>query len=121
MAMAALLVSIGAVSTFWSVYLPFIFGSIAIILALLSKGSEKKMLTQAKTAIGCSIGGFVITIAVIISSLTFLISNPSILVEYGKQYDQVCEQIYGQSTEDIMGFSYEDMMSEYAEAIQNMK
>lgn len=114
MASVSLFLGLGAIFTLLTVFLPLAFGGLAVLLALLSKGYGKKMLTQARIGFTCGIGSICATVCILFSSLAFLLSNPDRLVEYGQQYDAMCEDVYGQSSEELFGFSFEDMMEEYA-------
>lgn len=115
MATASLFLGIASIFTILSVFLPFVFGGLAILFALLSKGYGQKMLTQAKVGLACGIGGFCITAVVCVSSMAVLLSDPEKLITFGQQYDALIEDSYGQSTEDIYGESFEDIMRQYAE------
>lgn len=113
MAMASLFLGIASIFTVASVFLPFILGGLGILLALLSKGYGKKLLTQARIGIICGVSGMILTITIIISSVTMLLQNPDLLLDFGKQYDQMFENMYGESTEDLYGTSFEDLMKNY--------
>lgn len=115
MATASLLLGAASFFTLLSVFLPLIFGGLAILFALLSKGYGKKMITQARIGIICGIGGICVTGILLISSMTMLLKNPDMLIDVGKQYDDTMERMYGQSTEELYGESFEDMMKQYAD------
>lgn len=115
MASTALFLGIASICTCWTVYVPFVLSSLAVILALLSKGAMKKMLGQAKTAIVLAAGGLALVIGMISITVITFISNPTILRDTMKQYDQYYEQMYGESTEDAMGISFEDMVNQMLE------
>lgn len=119
MAMATASLFLGLASFFMSMTVLFslIFGGLAILFALLSKGYGKKMISQAKIGLVCGIGGLAATCFLIASSVSMLLANPDILVEIGKQYDTAIEEVYGQPTEEIYGTSFEDMMTDYADLL----
>lgn len=118
LAIASLALGIASIFTMFTVYIPLICGSIAIVLAILSKGYGKKLLTAAKIGIGTAIGGMALVITIIGSLVALLLScDGNTLVEFGKQMDQQFEQQTGQNLEDLLGTSYEDIMQEYAEAL----
>lgn len=121
MAMATASLFLGLASFFMSmtVFFALVFGGLAILFALLSKGYGKKMITQARIGFICGIGGLGTTFALIASSVSMLLANPDILVEVGRQYDTAIEEVYGQSTEEIYGTSFEDMMTEYANLLNH--
>ena len=121
MASAALIFGAGALLTLLTVFLPLVLGSLAIVLALLSKGSEKKMLTQAKVGFGCGIAGLSMVLALLGSSYAIMFSHPEMLPEAGRMVDTMYEETYDTKTEDILGFSYEDLMTQQAEKITSLK
>ena len=118
MAMVSLILGIASIFTILTVYLPLIFGSIAIVLAILSKGYGKKMLATAKAGIGTAIGGIAL-IAVVFGAVIslFLSLSGDQLVEFGRQIDEMFEQQTGQDIEDIAGTSYEEIMKTYSEML----
>ena len=115
MATTAMVLGLASIFCIFTVYLPMIFGSIAIILAILSKGYGKKMLTTAKIGAGTAIGGLSMVMVLIVSVFTLLMSNSDILIDQGRQLDEQFERQTGQKLEDYLGKSYEDIMREYAE------
>ncbi|MBD5463571.1 MAG: hypothetical protein HDR24_11055 [Lachnospiraceae bacterium] len=118
MALISLILGIASIFTIFTIYLPLILGSIAIVLAILSKGYGKKMLATAKAGIGTAIGGIAL-IAVVFGSVIslFLSLSGDQLVEFGRQIDEMFEQQTGQDIEDIAGTSYEEIMRTYSEMI----
>ena len=78
-AIAALFLGIASFFTIMSVFLPFLFGGLAILFALLSKGYGRKMLTQAKIGLICGIGGLCVTASLFVSSAALLLKNPDML------------------------------------------
>jgi len=118
MATASLLLGLAAIFTTMTVFLPIICGCLAILFALLSKGYGKRMITQAKVGLAFGTGSLVLTVILFFSSINLLISNPDLLIEFGKQYDATCESLYGQSAEEIMGFSYEDILTDCADLLR---
>ena len=118
MAMVSLILGIASIFTILTVYLPLILGSIAIVLAILSKGYGKKMLATAKAGIGTAIGGIALIAVVFgsVISLFFSLSGDQ-LVEFGRQIDEMFEQQTGQDIEDIAGTSYEEIMKSFSEII----
>ena len=91
MATASLLLGLAAIFTTMTVFLPIVCGCLSILFALLSKGYGKKMITQAKVGLAFGTGSLVLTVILFFASFNLLISNPDILVEFGKQYDATCE------------------------------
>lgn len=110
MANAAMILGIGAILTalMMTVYFPFILGSIAIVLALLSKGRAAKMAKTAKAGIACAMSGLTLNIIIIASTMFYLFSSPELLLETMRQSDVMYENINGVSTEETFGESLED-------------
>ena len=121
MSTVALLFGAGGLLTILFILPPLILGSLAIVLALLSKGSEKNMLTQAKVGFGCGLASLSVVLALLGSSYAIMYAHPEMLPEAGRMADTVYEQNYGTSVEDILGFSYEDLMTQQAEKITSLK
>lgn len=91
------IISIIASFTF-TVYPAFILGSIAIVLALLSKGSRTGFFQKAKTGIICGAIGLITNTVIVIFSLIFVFTNP----EAREMFDQIFEQQYGMTFEEMM-------------------
>ena len=70
------------------------------------------MAGQAMTGMVCGIGGLLMNLGILISSLMFIFSHPEILQDAARTYDTQFEIIYGESTEDILGQSLEDWVNE---------
>ncbi|MCM1038630.1 MAG: hypothetical protein NC314_01040 [Roseburia sp.] len=86
------------VSFTFTVYPAFVLGSIAIILALLSKGSRSSHFQKAKTGIICGTIGLVTNTIIVIFSLIFVYTNP----EANEMFNDVFEQQYGMTFEEMM-------------------
>lgn len=95
-----------------TVYIPMILGTIAIVLAILSKGLKSRMAGQAMTGLICGAGGLIMNIGILISTLMFIFSHPQLLQEAAKTYDTQFEILYGEPTEEIFGQSLEDWVNE---------
>lgn len=115
MATAAMVLGVASVLTFMTVYLPLILGSLAIILALLSKGYNYRMMPSAKVGIisgavsfGSMFGILLLGISTIVS--LFVTKTPEELISFGKQADATIESQLGEAPEELFGLSYEDMM-----------
>ncbi|MEG1848583.1 MAG: hypothetical protein RRX92_07425 [Lachnospiraceae bacterium] len=91
------------VNAVFPVYLPQIFAALAILFALLSKGSEKTMHNYSKVGITTAIIGSIISLFMILGSFYLLMTNP----EVKEQTNQICEQLYGQSFDEITGGYFE--------------
>jgi len=96
---------VGAVSIFFlPLYLPFFLGSISITLALLSKGSERKLSPHAKTGLITSACSLVVNAMILIFIICFLFffSSSEFLTQYREQFNDYYEQLYGESFDDAM-------------------
>lgn len=110
---AMILGIISILSTFlMTLYIPMILGSIAIVLAILSKGTKKNMPGQATAGLVCGAGGLVVNVGIFTVAMVFIFTHPEILQDMARTYDAQIEQIYGESTEDMLGQSLEDMINE---------
>ncbi|MDR2889600.1 MAG: hypothetical protein LBV33_07160 [Lachnospiraceae bacterium] len=112
MAMAALLMGIGALTTCWFFYVSIVFGGLGIIFALLSKGFAPRMPVNGKAGLSISIAGIALSIIILVGSLIFMINNPDILLQLGRDIDDMNMQLYGQSSESILGYSYVGLMEQ---------
>ena len=116
-AFAALILGVSALFSLFTVYLPLILGSLAILFALLSKGYGKKMAATAKIGFISAITGLSLILSLLAVGITslyllFATSTDDQLLHYGSQIDQAIEMQLGQSTEEMFGTSYEDMMEQ---------
>lgn len=116
MATASMILGIVSIFSMLTVYIPVICGSLAIVLAILSKGYGKKMLPSAKVGVGTGIGGVVLIFSIVGSLVAMILSlSRDDLITFGRQMDQQFERQTGQELEDVLGQSYEDIMEQYAE------
>lgn len=114
MATVSMILGVVCIFTLFTVYIPIVCGSIAVVLAILSKGSFKKMLTTAKVGIGTAVGAIALLFLMITSLSAMLLSTSGdALIKFGQQVDQQFKEQTGQDIEDFMGMSYEDIMREY--------
>lgn len=81
-----------------TVVLPYVFGSLAIIFAILSKGSSLKMDSLAKTAVTISLSGILLITAFAGNTLYRLNTDE----EYRANISAEFEKIYGMSLEEYM-------------------
>ena len=73
-------------------------GGVAIVLAILSRGSQKKLLPQAKRGIIYGTIGIVLGYVVFVSSLHTVLTDPG----YRKQLNQMSEQMNGQTFDELL-------------------
>ena len=111
LALAAMVLGILALASFLSmtIYPPFIFGSIAIVLALLSKGRAPRMTTRARAGILCAAIGLAANCALCSTTLYMLYTKPDIMQQvndvfesqYGMSYTEMIESILNDGTTSI--------------------
>lgn len=106
MAAAALVLGIISIAClfFMQIYIPFITGSIGIVLAVLSKGNARKMLSKAKAGVICCIIGLAADILLCIGSVYLVINLPALMPDMVDEVSEMCEEQYG--------FTYEELMDE---------
>lgn len=106
MSTAALITAIvGCLAIFiLPVYLPAIFASISIVLALLSKGSSPYFSKRAMTSMIVSICSLILNILIFILCICLVFTVP----EFHEQFEQTYEQIYGESFDDTLNGIMED-------------
>lgn len=81
-----------------TVVLPYVFGSLAIIFAILSKGSSLKMDSLAKTAVTISLCG-ILLITALAGNTVYRLNTDE---EYRANISAEFEKIYGMSLEEYM-------------------
>lgn len=79
------------------VFCPLFFGSIAIVMAFLSKGYDVRMALHAKIGTALATVAIVLNISLLVGSVMLYLYVP----EYKQQINQMYEQIYGESIEDF--------------------
>ncbi|MCM1135309.1 MAG: hypothetical protein NC400_06990 [Clostridium sp.] len=118
MATASMILGLAALFSVFTVYVPLICGSIAVVLAILSKGYGKKMLAAAKVGVGTAIGGMALILSIVFSLVSMLLSSSGDdLIKFGQTMDNQFEQQTGYNLEDFLGQSYEDIMKSYTELL----
>lgn len=88
---AAMIMGIIALLTCRITFFPTILAAIAAILALLSKGYNKKMTKKARNAVIISLIAIGLNVALSIYSINTLMHNEQFL----NQFEQMYEQLYG--------------------------
>ncbi len=102
-AMVLGIISIISCFTF-TIYPAFITGSIAIVLALLSKGRLQKMLNKARIGIICAIIGLVSNALLIIGCVALYYTNDYVRAQVNQMY----EEQYGQTLDEMIEEILED-------------
>lgn len=114
MATMAMVLGLASIFTMFTIYIPLICGSLAVVFAILSKGYGKKMLAAAKIGIGTAIAGIALIVTILGSVSAMLLSLSSEdLVNLGRELDQQFESQTGRELEEVLGTSYEEIMKEY--------
>lgn len=94
--------SLGIFSIFCAIFsvffLSLLCGGLAIVLALLSKGYETKMIRSAKAGFICGLLGVTIQI----SSLVMAVYNIIYVPEYREQFNYLYEEMYGTPADDTI-------------------
>lgn len=109
-AVASLVMGILAMITLCTIYLPIVLGSLSIIFAILSKGSQKKMPGMSQAGIIVSASGIVLSIVTIAATVFILLTNPDIYREYKNELNRMFSQQYG--------ITYDELMEEYQNSLQ---
>lgn len=81
---------------------PAIFGSLSIILGILSRGSQKRPGSYALAGIIISGSALVLNFAICIFSFYTIFSNPDTTSEYFNSLNQTYEQLLGVSLDEIL-------------------
>lgn len=91
MASAAAILSVISISTVCCVYIPFVCGSLGIILALLSRGGERTMSPNAKTALCVSTVAMFTTAALLACSVAVVFMQYGSFDAFWKEYMELLE------------------------------
>lgn len=81
---------------------PVIFGSLSIILGLLSRGSQKKLGAYALAGTIISGSALVLNLAVCIFSFYTIFTNPAATSDYINSVNKTYEQMFGISLDEIL-------------------
>lgn len=81
---------------------PLVFGSLSIILGILSRGNQKRPGNRALGGIVISASALVINLAICIFSFYIVFSDPSATNQYWDMVNDTYEQMLGVSLEDIL-------------------
>lgn len=84
-----------------TVYPPLVFGGLAVILGLLSKGNDKAMLPNARVGVLTAVLGIVINIIVVSVSFYVIFATPNGRQEFHDQLNQYSEYLYGESFDEM--------------------
>ncbi|WP_022772413.1 hypothetical protein [Butyrivibrio sp. AE2015] len=98
MATVALVTGLIAIPLCFVMNIGIVLGGVAVVLGILSKGLEKKLLPQAKRGIIYGTIGIVLGYIVFVSSMHTILTDPT----YRQQLNQMSEQMNGQSFDDLL-------------------
>lgn len=85
--------------------IPFVLGGIGIVLAILSRGSAKRLAGKAKAGLICCIAGLSLDIVLCVSAICLVFALPHLSPEFQEEVNKACEEQYG--------VSYDEMMEEF--------
>ncbi len=88
-----------------TVFLPFLFAGLSLIFAVLSKGKNYTMNTNARTGIVTSIIGLALNIIIVAGSFYLVFTVP----EYKEQLNSIYEQLYGESFDELWEETFEEL------------
>ena len=80
-----------------TVYIPFITGSLAILFALLSKGSDSRMSSSATSGLTSAVIGLIMNTVLIVTVIVLYLTNPLI----HEQANKLFEQRYGVTIDEM--------------------
>lgn len=98
MASTALIIGLLSVPFCFFMYTGIILGGIAVVFALLSKGTAQKFLPQARKAIIYGTIGIVLGYGVFIASVHTMLTDPASRA----RLNEMSEQYYGESFDDML-------------------
>ena len=142
LARGAMVLGVIAVISFFTftIYPAIIFGSLAIILALLSRGASFKMHSKAKNGIITAVTAIGCDIALIVSCCFLIFGSPDFFesiygmsfqemmegmengtLDYDELYENIYNNMYEDMYEDMHGDSPEDMNSIFEQMPEDMQ
>lgn len=95
------IISIIASFTF-TVYPAFVLGSIAIVLALLSKGRRPKLLSKATAGVICATCGLVINTVIVVACMVLLFTDPDVKAQVNKTFEKQYGVTFDEMWDEIM-------------------
>ena len=81
-----------------TVYLPFMLGGIAIVMAIASRPESGPMHMRARIGILCAVIGIVVNVAVVGTTVYTVMHDP----EQFEMFDSVFEKVYGEDFSSFM-------------------
>lgn len=94
---------ISIISSFtFTVYPAFVLGSIAIVLALLSKGRRPKLLGKAAAGVICATFGLVINTVIVTACMVLLFTDPDVKEQVNKTFEKQYGMTFDEMWDEIM-------------------
>ena len=87
--------------------IPFLLAGIGIILAILSRGSAKRLAGKAKAGLIWCIVGLSLDIVLCVSAVWLVFALPHLSPELKEEVNKACEEQYGVSYDEMMEDFYE--------------
>lgn len=100
MEMAALITGLLTIVSFLSftIYFPFIFGSLSIVFAILSKGNATRMTTRVRVGFTCAVVGILVNLLLIVTCIYLYLAVPFV----HDSVNELFEKQYGASFEEML-------------------
>ena len=100
LALVAMILGIVSVASaiMFTVYVPFVTGGIAIILASISRGKDRFFSGKARVGMITGVSGIALNIALIIAVIVAFFTVPGIR----QQTEQLIQQFYGMSFDELV-------------------
>lgn len=86
----------------FTVYPAFVMGSIAIVLALLSKGRRPKLLSKATAGVICATCGLVINTVIVVICTVLLFTDPDVKAEVNKTFEKQYGVTFDEMWDELM-------------------
>ena len=86
----------------FTVYPAFVMGSIAIVLALLSKGRRPKLLSKATAGVICATCGLVINTVIVAVCMVLLFTDPDVRAEVNKTFEKQYGMTFDEMWDELM-------------------
>lgn len=81
-----------------TVYLPFIFGGLALVFGILSRTHNNPIAFKVKLGMIFAVIGLICNLFIIVTSVHTVFTNP----EMKQELNQMCESMYGQSFDEMI-------------------
>lgn len=89
-----------------TIYLPFIFGGLSLVFAILSRTDSRFFSHRVKIGMICATVGLIVNLAFTVTSVYSVFTDPKLK----EQLNDTCESMYG--------YTYDEMIDQITEAYQ---